>query len=67
MKPEDVRALVDMEVQEPTWEREARGLRLCIQHLIRDAEELKLPLVIESLQSAASAIDAALVAENGGA
>lgn len=67
MRPEDVRAIVEMEVREPTWEQEARALQLCIRHLIADAEALRLPHVGSALQRAVAGIESAIATEHGGA
>lgn len=67
MRPEDVRAIVKMEVREPTWEQEARALQLCIRHLVADAEALRLPHVGTALQRAVAGIESAIATRHGGA
>lgn len=63
MDQEDVRAIISMELRQPTWHEEARALQLCIRHLIRDAESLDLQTVTAALSQAVSAIDLALAAK----
>lgn len=53
----EARAIIDMETSEPSRLERARALRLCIQHLRRDAEDLGLDVTCRTLDAAAASID----------
>lgn len=55
--PEDVRAIIDLETYRPSRHEQARALRLCIEHLRRDAEDLGLAATCRNLDAAAASIE----------
>ncbi|GAA0568615.1 hypothetical protein [Caenispirillum bisanense] len=59
MTSEDLRAIVAMETRAPSRADEVRALKLCLRHLIRDAEALELPTVVTALETAVTALDSA--------